>query len=101
MKEICIFSLVSNRATGAYQFQTGVYGLSDMPAQIQKANDLTLTNCMNRFAFLDDILVVTKGKKADHQLALRNVSERLNKKNFKRIDMVGIYSKRKRNPTTD
>ena len=63
----------------------GVYGLPDMPAEIQKANS-TLTNCKNTFAFLDDILVVTKGKKADHQLALRNVPERLNEKFFKRIE---------------
>ena len=31
-----------------------------MPAQLQKAIYLTLTNCENTFAYLDDMLIVTK-----------------------------------------
>ena len=40
----CIFSIIWCRATGTYQFQTGFYGLTDMPAEFQKALDLTLNN---------------------------------------------------------
>ena len=46
-REQCNFSLIGGNATGTYQFQTGFYGLTDMPAEIQKAIDLTLTNCEN------------------------------------------------------
>ena len=44
-KEQCNFSLIGSNATGTYQFQTGFYGLTDMPAEFQKAIDLTLANC--------------------------------------------------------
>ena len=55
------FSLIGHNATGTYQFQTGSYGLVDIPAEFQKAIDLTLTNCSNTYAYLDDMLIVTKG----------------------------------------
>ena len=35
-KEQCNFSLIGGKATGTYQFQTGFYGLPDMPAEFQK-----------------------------------------------------------------
>ena len=55
------FSFIGGNATGTYQFQTGFYGLTDMPADFQKAIDLTLTNCKNTYAYIDDILIITKG----------------------------------------
>ena len=30
--------------TGTYRFQTGFYGLTDMPAEFQKATDYTIIN---------------------------------------------------------
>ena len=44
-REQCNFSHKGGNATGTYQFQTGFYGLTAMPAEFQKAIDLTLTNC--------------------------------------------------------
>ena len=41
-----------------------------MPATFQKTIDVTLRNCHNKFAFLDDILVITKGNIADHEKEL-------------------------------
>ena len=58
-REQCNFSLIGGNATGTHQFQTGFYGLTDMPAVFQKAIDLTLTNCTNTYAYVDDILIVT------------------------------------------
>ena len=65
--ELCNFSLIGSNATGTYQFQTGVYSLTDMPAEFQKTIDLNLTNCTNSYAYLDDILIVTKGSTELHQ----------------------------------
>ena len=48
-------SLIRGNATGTHEFQTGFYGLTDMPAEFRKAIDLTLTNCKNTYAYLDDI----------------------------------------------
>ena len=39
-REQCNFSLIGGNATGKYQFQTEFYGLTDMPADFQKAIDL-------------------------------------------------------------
>ena len=38
-----------------------------MPAEFQNAINLTLTNCENTFAYLDDIQIVTKGSKEDNK----------------------------------
>ena len=53
-----------------------------MPAEFQKAVDLTLTNCTNTYAYLDDILVVTKGNKELHQQKLKAVLDKFDEKNL-------------------
>ena len=35
--------------TGTYRFKTGFYGLTDMPAEFQKAMDYTLIGLKNSF----------------------------------------------------
>ena len=69
-REQCNFSLFGGNATGTYQFQTGVYILTDMLAEFQKAIDLTLTNCKNTYAYLDDILIITKRSVEKHKETL-------------------------------
>ena len=81
-REQCNFSLIGGNATGTYQFQTGVYGLTDMPAEFQKAIDLTLTNCTNTYAYLDDILIVTKGWLDVHKQKLQSVLKKLDEENL-------------------
>ena len=72
-----------------------------MPAEFQKAIDLILTNCTNTYAYLDDILIVTKGSTELHQQKLKVVLDRLDEKNFaislekfkfacKQIDWLGF-----------
>ena len=34
---LCNFNIVSGDMTGNYRFKTGIYGLTDMPAEFQKA----------------------------------------------------------------
>ena len=38
----CNFNKKSGEMTGTYRFQTGFYGLTDMPVNFQKAMDYTL-----------------------------------------------------------
>ena len=67
----CNFNIVSGDMTGTYRFKTGFYGLTDMPAEFQKAMDFTLIGLKKTFCFLDDILIVSKGSEDDHfQLVL-------------------------------
>ena len=65
-RDQCSFSLIGGNATSTYQFQTGFYGLTAIPAEFQRAIDLTLTNC----SYLDDILIVTKGSFDIHKQKL-------------------------------
>ena len=67
----------SGNATGTYQFRTGSYGLRDMPAEFQKAIELTLTSCTNTYAYLDDILIVTKRSLDIHKQNLQSILKKL------------------------
>ena len=53
-----------------------------MPAFLQKAIDLTLTNCKNTYAYLDDILIITEGSVEKHMETLEKVLRRLDEENF-------------------
>ena len=53
-----------------------------MPAEFQKAIDLTLTNCTNTYAYLDDILIITKGSIEKHKETLEKVLHRLDEENL-------------------
>ena len=53
-----------------------------MPAEFQKAIDLTLTNCANTYAYLDDILIVTKRSFELHNQKLQAVLTKLDKGNL-------------------
>ena len=81
-REQCNLSYISGNATGTYQFRTGSYGLTDMPAEFQKAIDLTLTSCMNTYAYLDDILIVTKGSLDLHKQNLQSILKKLDEENL-------------------
>ena len=48
----------------------------------QLAIDLTLTNCKNTFAYLDDILIITKGSVEKHKETLEKVLHRLDDENL-------------------
>ena len=78
ISEHCNFNILGGKATGTYQFINGFYGLTDMPATFQKTIDKTLEGCQNYFAFLDDILITTKGKIKDHEESLDTILDRLN-----------------------
>ena len=61
----CSFNILSGDTTGTYRFKTCFYGLTEMPAEIQKAMDYTLVGLKNKFCFLDDIFIVSKGSEID------------------------------------
>ena len=63
----CNFNIVCGLATGTYRFLTGFYGLAHMPAEFQKAMNRTLNHAKNTFCLLDDILIVSKGEKHEHE----------------------------------
>ena len=76
------FNIVSGDMTGTYQFKTGFYGLTDMPAEIQKAMDYTLIGLKNTFCFRDDILILSKGSEEDHFQLVLHCLEKLDADNL-------------------
>ena len=82
LQKHCYFNILGGKATGTYRFKNDFYGLTDMPATFQKTIKVTLRNCHNKFAFLDDILVITKGSITDHEKELDKILYLLDKENL-------------------
>ena len=82
IRKHCNFNILGGKSTGTYQFINGFYGLSDMPATFQKTLDKTLENIDNKFNFLDDILIITKGSPLDHELDIYKVLSKFDKENL-------------------
>ena len=68
---------------GTYRFKTGFYGLTDMPAEFQKAIDYTLIGLKNTICFLEDKLIVSKGSKEDHFNLVVSCLEKLDADNLR------------------
>ena len=73
--------------TGYYRFLKGFYGFADIQTILQEKNDQTLEN--KHPAWLDDIIVVTKGSKerykeklVDVPTSLENAGHRLSENNL-------------------
>ena len=47
------FNIICGKSTGPYRFKTVFYGLTDMPAEFQKAIDYTLIGLQNTYCFPD------------------------------------------------
>ena len=73
--DLCIFAVTGGNFTGYYRFLKGFYGLADIPTIFQEKIDQTLEN--KHPAWLDDIIVVTKGSKQKHMEELTDVLTRL------------------------
>ena len=78
----CNPNILGGNSTGTYQFMNGFYGLSDVPATIQKTLDRTLENIQNKFNFLDDILIITNGSHSDREADIDRVLSRLDQENL-------------------
>ena len=68
--------------TGTYRFTMGYYGYTVMATELQKLMDLTFTNMISVFVYIDDIIIVTKGTKNDHLNKAREVLKFLDKTNL-------------------
>ena len=86
----CNFNIVSVDMTGAYQFKTGFYGWTDMPAEFQKALVCTLTRPKNTFCFLDDILIVSRVRLENQLDLVRKCLIKLDEENL-RINLAKCH----------
>ena len=73
----CVFALTGGKFSGYYRFKKGFHGLADIPTIFQEKIDRTLEYCTP--AWLDDIIVVARGNKQDHEKKLFDVLNKLEK----------------------
>ena len=79
--EQCNFSLVGGKLTGTYRFRNGFYGLASMPAEFQKVIDNLLKEFTQANAFIDDILIASKGTRVERIAIVEKVLKKLDVSN--------------------
>ena len=80
LSEQCNFAIIGGKASGIYRFKTGFYGLTVMPTEFQRIIEEILINNPNVFIFIDDILIVTKGSKEQHEQEVKQILKKLDEK---------------------
>ena len=76
----CVFALTGGKFSGYYIFKKGFYGLADIPTIFKEKIDRTLGYCTP--AWLDDIIIVKRGSKQDHEKKLFDVLNKLEKAGY-------------------
>ena len=69
--------------TGTYRFKTGFCCLTDIKPEFQKAINCTLNSITNIFCFLDDILILSRGRIEDPLHLVRKCLIKLGEENLR------------------
>ena len=77
----CVFAITGAKFSGYYRFKKGFYGLADIPTIFQEKIDRTLE--YSTPAWLDDIIVVTRGNKQEHEKKLFDILSKLEKAGYR------------------
>ena len=73
--------MTGEKFSGYYRYKKGFYGLADTPTKFQEKIDRKLE--YSTPAWLDDIIVVTRGNKQDHERNLFDVLNKLEKAGYR------------------
>ena len=77
----CNLNILGGNTTGMYKFLKGFYGLTDLPATLQRMTDTTLDGINTTNTFLDDIIIITKDTIENHEQEIDKTLNRLNEEN--------------------
>ena len=77
----CVFAITGAKFSGYYRFKKGFYGLADISTIFQEKIDRTLE--YSTPAWLDDIVVVTRGNKQEQGKKLFDVLSKLEKAGYR------------------
>ena len=80
-KNLCIFTVTGGEFTGYYCFLKGFYGLADIPTIFQERIDRTLE--FKHPAWLDDIIIVTKGTIEKHESEEKETMKKLDEAGYR------------------
>ena len=78
-----VFAITGANFSGYYRFKKGFYGLADIATIFLEKIDRTLE--YSTPAWLDDIIVVTRGKKQEHEKKLFDVLSKLQKADYRQV----------------
>ena len=79
----CNFNIISGDMTGTYRFQTGLYGLTDMPAEFQKAMDSTLIGLKTHIVFSMTFWSEVRGSEEEHKNFVMSCLKQLDEENLR------------------
>ena len=77
----CVFAVTGAKFSGYDRFKKGFCGLADIPTIFQEKIDRTLEHSTP--ALLDDIIVVTRGNKQEHEKKLFDVLSKHEKAGYR------------------
>ena len=80
-KTLCIFTVTGGDFTGYYRFLKGFCGLAEFPTKFQERIDKTLEH--KHPAWLDDIILVTKGNRDKHEAEVRETMTKLEQAGYR------------------
>ena len=89
----CVFAITGGNFSGYYRFKRGFYGLADIPTIFQEKIDRTLEYCTP--AWLDDVIVVTRGDREDHEKKLFDVLKKLEDAGYRASERKSEFFKNK------
>ena len=77
----CVFAIIGGKFSGYYRFKKGFYGLTDISTIFQEKIDRTLE--YSTPPWLDDIIVVTRGDRKEHEKKLFDVLKKLEESGYR------------------
>ena len=80
-KNLCVFTVTGGEFTGYYRFLKGFYGLADIPTIFQERIDRTLE--FKHPAWLDDIIIVTKGTIEKQESEVKETMKKLDEAGYR------------------
>ena len=80
-KNLCIFTVTGGDFTGYYRFLKRFYGLADIPKNFQERIDTTFEH--KQPAWLDDIIIVSKGNIDEHETEVRETMKKLEQAGYR------------------
>ena len=91
-KNLCMFVVTSVEFTAYYRFLETFYGLADIPAIFEKRLDKTLE--LKHPAWLDDIIIVTKGSAEKHEMEMKETMKKLEEAGYRLNPKKGEFIKK-------
>ena len=76
------FFVIDKSIYGTYRFKTGFYGLTTLPAELQRVMDAILSEFPCELAFTDDLPVISKGSKNEHIALVEKILKKLDKESM-------------------